>query len=47
MLGQSEDAVRQEPLTSAGTPQMGIAARRPLFGGACKICPWGAMAEVV
>jgi para-nitrobenzyl esterase len=25
----------------------GIAAKRPVFGGACKICPWGAMAEVV
>ena len=29
-----------------GTPT-GIAAKRPVFGGACKLCPWGAMAEVV
>jgi TRAP transporter TAXI family solute receptor len=27
--------------------QTGIEARKPVFGGACKICPWGAMAEVV
>ena len=25
----------------------GIAAKRPVFGGACPACPWGAMAEVV
>jgi hypothetical protein len=25
----------------------GIAAKRPVFGGACQACPWGAMAEVV
>jgi uncharacterized protein len=31
----------------AGKPSMGIAAKKPVFGGACKICPWGAMAEVV
>lgn len=24
-----------------------IAAKKPVFGGACKICPWGAMAEIV
>jgi TRAP transporter TAXI family solute receptor len=28
-------------------PPGGIAAKKPVFGGACKICPWGAMAEVV
>jgi hypothetical protein len=27
--------------------QTGIAGRKPVFGGACEICPWGAMAEVV
>jgi TRAP transporter TAXI family solute receptor len=34
----------------AATPlpgQTGIEARRPVFGGACRLCPWGAMAEVV
>jgi len=25
----------------------GIAAKKPVFGGACKLCPWGAMAQVV
>jgi TRAP-type uncharacterized transport system substrate-binding protein len=25
----------------------GIAAKKPVFGGACRLCPWGAMAEVV
>jgi TRAP transporter TAXI family solute receptor len=27
--------------------QTGIQAKKPVFGGACKLCPWGAMAEVV
>jgi para-nitrobenzyl esterase len=25
----------------------GIRGKRPVFGGACRLCPWGAMAEVV
>jgi hypothetical protein len=25
----------------------GIAVKKPVFGGACKLCPWGAMAQVV
>ena len=25
----------------------GIKIKRPVFGGACKLCPWGAMAQVV
>ncbi len=25
----------------------GIGDKRPVFGGACRLCPWGAMAEVV
>jgi uncharacterized protein len=34
--------------TSApATGVSGIAAKKPVFGGACKICPWGAMAEFV
>jgi hypothetical protein len=28
-------------------PTLGIANYRPVFGGACKTCPWGAMADVV
>jgi hypothetical protein len=31
----------------AQLPGIGIAAHRPVFGGACKTCPWGAMADVV
>jgi para-nitrobenzyl esterase len=30
-----------------GVPDTGIAVQRPVFGGACKICPWGAIGEVV
>ena len=33
--------------TSLAVGQTGIAERKPVFGGACEICPWGAMAEVV
>ncbi len=32
---------------SAATAQTSIQQKRPVFGGACRICPWGAMAEVV
>ena len=39
--------VRPRTQSTGGAPQTGIAAKRPVFGGACKICPWGAMAEVV
>jgi uncharacterized protein len=27
--------------------QTGIKEKKPVFGGACRLCPWGAMAEVV
>ena len=30
-----------------GAQELGIKAKKPVFGGACKTCPWGAMAEVV
>ena len=33
------------PVLVAG--QTGIQEKKPVFGGACKICPWGTMAEVV
>ena len=29
------------------TSDTGIAAKRPVFGGSCKVCPWGAIAEIV
>jgi para-nitrobenzyl esterase len=44
---EGEAAARQEATAGAAAPQTGIAAKKPVFGGACKICPWGAMAEVV
>jgi len=27
--------------------ETGIAVQRPVFGGACRLCPWGAMGQVV
>jgi hypothetical protein len=33
--------------TAITAGQTGIKAKKPVFGGACKLCPWGAMAEVV
>src|SRR5262245_17340444 len=27
--------------------QSGIKNKRPVFGAACKVCPWGAVAEIV
>jgi TRAP transporter TAXI family solute receptor len=33
--------------TSLVAGQMDIELKKPVFGGACEICPWGAMAEVV
>jgi hypothetical protein len=37
------------PLASqtSGVPTTGISVRRPVFGGACKLCPWGALGEIV
>jgi len=32
---------------SSAAGQTGIQEKKPVFGGACRICPWGAMAEVV
>lgn len=37
----------QVSTASAGAEQTGIEAKKPVFGGACRICPWGAMAEIV
>lgn len=27
--------------------ELGIQARKPIFGGACKVCPWGALGDIV
>jgi len=34
-------------LAIASVAQTGIKEKKPVFGGACRLCPWGAMAEVV
>jgi len=44
-LSVAAAAAGQEP--SAGAPRSGIAVRKPVFGGACMLCPWGALGEVV
>ena len=31
----------------AGDPATGIAQKMPVFGGACKVCPWGAIGQAV
>ncbi len=33
--------------TLLASGQTGIKEKKPVFGGACKICPWGAMGETV
>jgi uncharacterized protein len=43
-LALAVPAAAQQPL---GGVSSSIAARRPVFGGACKLCPWGALGEVV
>ena len=32
---------------ASGTAEYGIAVKRPVVGGACKYCPWGALADIV
>jgi len=39
--------VTPDGTSQAETYTSGIAVKRPVIGGACKICPWGAMAEFV
>lgn len=31
----------------ANAQELGIQVKKPLFGGACKVCPWGAMGDIV
>jgi len=38
---------RTEETKPGDAPTSGIAAKRPVFGGACRICPWGAIGEIV
>jgi TRAP transporter TAXI family solute receptor len=32
---------------AGGVPTTGIKLKKPVLGGACKICPWGALGEIV
>ena len=32
---------------AGGAPTTGIKLKKPVLGGACKICPWGALGEIV
>ncbi len=34
-------------MTIARAQETGFKVKKPVFGGACKICPWGAIAEIV
>ena len=40
-------AAAEPPSPPAQPPGIGIAAHKPVFGGACKTCPWGIVADVV
>jgi uncharacterized protein len=42
-----KSAAAGQALATTTAGQTGIEAKKPVFGGACKLCPWGAMAEVV
>jgi para-nitrobenzyl esterase len=44
---EGEAFVRPGAPPAESAPRTGIAVKKPVFGGACKICPWGAMAEFV
>jgi uncharacterized protein len=48
-IGQDKkvESAGRESGPSLAAGQTGIEAKKPVFGGACEICPWGAMAEVV
>lgn len=43
--GIAGQALTQEKVTQEHS--FGIAAKKPVLGGACKICPWGAAADMV
>jgi TRAP-type uncharacterized transport system substrate-binding protein len=50
MVSQTSSTAAQapkQPPIPAQLPGIGIAAKKPVLGGACKICPWGVVADVV
>ena len=42
-LGSTQSTGTQRTVTR----ETGYAVKKPVFGGACRTCPWGAMAEIV
>src|SRR5579862_417331 len=42
----SHSAFPQDVRPATGAQSFGIAAKRPVFAGACKACPWGILASV-
>ena len=40
-------ALPAQQQSRANTQQYGVAAKRPILGGACPFCPWGALADEV
>jgi uncharacterized protein len=44
---QAADAPTAPAQLPAQLPGIGIAAHKPVFGAACKTCPWGVVADVV
>src|SRR6516225_4142675 len=40
-------ALSGNALKLARAQETGIKIKKPVFGGACKVCPWGALAEIV
>ena len=42
----SHSAFPQDARSANSTHSFGIAAKRPVFAGACKACPWGILASV-
>ncbi len=47
LSGDCEAGASLTPATHPSPEPLGIAVKRPIFGGACKVCPWGALAEIV
>src|ERR1035437_850662 len=42
-LALAEDTPAKNP----GAQKTGYASKKPVFGGACRTCPWGSIAEIV
>ena len=46
-LGGGLRVAKAQDSGAAKRPETGYAVKKPVFGGACAECPWGAMAEIV